>query len=561
MKVTNSISIVYSDIFDDYESIDVISLVKDIPSKNALEIIGHFSAQIHTTEKDSKRQVEFLNIWLGRLPAIVHQKIEEFIYEIASKTNVTFNFINNITNLLLSEYILANHNSLNRVSNLTPNQELNLFKAYLWCSEQWTTKQESKEKLNKIGVDDLAGLLIRIQFPHQELLEFKDFRTQFLKATFFFKFCESNETFKEYLKIFYAEHKVSSWEEYLSLLLSIYIRKFEELRTSSITKIDDDHKSVQEFVRQFCVDVNDFKMSADFLSLREKPVYEIERNDFLLLNLNFLVDKLFQGVQFSFSKALVKNGASYKGIKITRFDHFKSIYGEELSEKGLFYSIMRFVFEKNDYLKIDGLTLKLSLKDGEADFYIRDKNKIYLFEYKDVIINALTKHSYDFNLIHAELLKKFVSNEDGAAKGVSQLVNSIEKIGHGAFDCIDKFDKESVVIYPIIIFTDFTLNIPGVNYLLNKEMRKLLKNKNMDNINIKNLVLLDLDVLVKYQDLFRSKFLKINNCLNGYIDYTTITTTDTNRLTPLNVFIRNKTLSCNDYTPKLLFTEVAKLLK
>jgi len=560
MTITHSVSIAYSDIFDDYEKIDIKSLLKDVPSKSALEIIGHFSAQIHTREKDSKRQIEFLKIWLGRLPNSVHKKINELIYDMLKQNNVRINFINNITNLLLSEYILNNYNSLERVPNLTPEQELNLFKAYLWCSQQWTVKQESKENQEKITLDELAALFIRIQFPYQELLEFKDFRMQFIKATFFFKFCESNEVFKEYLKIFYAEHKVSSWEEYLTLLLNIYIRKFEELRTSSITKINDDHKSVQEFVRQYCVNPVGFKMSDDFLSLREKPVYEIENNNFLFLNLNLIVDKIFQGVQFALSKALIKNGAKYKGVPIERFDHFKSIYGEELSEKGLFYSIMKYTFEKNDYVKIDGNTLKATLKNGEPDFYIRDKNKVYLFEYKDVIINAQTKHSYDFNVIHSELLKKFVTNEHGDAKGISQLVNSIVKIRQGDFNGLDNIDKDNVIIYPIVVFTDFVLNIVGVNYLLNKEMRKLMATKKIDSHNVKNLILIDLDILVKFQDLFRSKYLKINNCLNEYIEHTTIKTPEIKKLSTFNMFIHDKTANLKDYTPKLLFTEASKLL-
>ncbi|NOS90298.1 MAG: hypothetical protein HOP30_00095 [Cyclobacteriaceae bacterium] len=560
MKITAYVSIAYSNIFDDYDKIEIKTLLNNIPSKSALEVVGHFSAQIHSKERDSRRQIEFLKIWLARLPNSVHKRINELILKLAKESNVRINFINNITNCLLSEHILANHNSLDRVSNLTPEQELDLFKAYLWCSQQWTDKLKSKENRERSTLDQRAAFLIRMQFPYQELVEFKDFRMQFIKATFFFKFCESNEVFAEYLKIFYSEHKVNSWEEYLTFLLNIYIRKFEELKTSSITKINDDHKLVQEFVRQYCVDVADFKMSDDFLSLREKPVYEIENNSFLFLNLNLIVDKIFQGVQFALSKALIKNGARYKGVLIQRFDHFKSIYGEELSEKGLFYSIMESTFEKNDYIKIDGNTLKRTLKDGEPDFYIRDKNKIYLFEYKDVIINAQTKHSYDFKVIYTELLKKFVANRDGDAKGVTQLVNSIKKIQNGEFNAVDEIDKDNVIIYPIIIFTDYTLNIAGVNYLLNKEMRKIIANRKIDSRNVKNLVLIDIDILVKFQDLFRSKYLKINNCLNEYIEYTTIRTPEIKQLGTFNMFIHDKTSKLKDYTPSLLFTEASKLL-
>jgi calcineurin-like phosphoesterase family protein len=74
MKIITVISLTYKDIFDDYESVDIKNILETIPSKSALEIIGHFSAQIHTKERDNDRQIEFIKIWLGRLPMAVHKK-------------------------------------------------------------------------------------------------------------------------------------------------------------------------------------------------------------------------------------------------------------------------------------------------------------------------------------------------------------------------------------------------------------------------------------------------------------------------------------------------------
>lgn len=560
MSITHSVSVSYKDIFDDYDTVDIKTLLKSIPSKNALELIGHFSAQIHTKERDGRRQIELLQIWITRLPMEVHAKLNNFIARLLEKTNTKFNFINNISNLLLCEYIIENHNTLDRFSDLTAIQELELFKAYLWCTQQWTDEQVPKNEMQITNESELAQYLIRLQFPYQELMEFKDFRMQFIKAAFFFKYCEQNNVFREYLAIFCKEHSVKSWREYLVHILSVYIRKFEELRTPSLLEVSNESKAVQEFLRLFSVDIKNFKRSKDFLGLRERPIYEVEPNQFLFVNLNLVVDKLFQGVQFALFKALQKNGATYKNKAITEFPHFKSIYGEELSEKGLFCSIVKYAFENNDYKKLDGETIKPILKNGEPDFYMRDKGKIYLIEYKDVIISAPVKHSYDFNTIWTELLKKFVANENNSAKGVSQLVNVIESIQQGTFASVDSFDKDRVIIYPILVFTDFVLNISGVNYLLNKEMRRLLIEKNIPDGNVKNLVLMDLDELVKFQDLFRSKYLKLNNCLNEYIDGTGKPPL-INKLNTFTMHIHDKTKGIKDYTPKMLFAEAEELLK
>lgn len=558
--IRHQVSITYKEIFDDYDTVDIKALLRDVPSANALEIIAHCSAQIHTRERDDSRQVALLQLWAGRLPAETRTRLNSFMAEIRAKSNAHVNFINHVSNLLLCEHVIENHNTLPAVSNLTPGQELSLFKAYLWCSQQWTDEQIASNQTAITNEIELAQFLIRLQFPYQELMEFKDFRVQFIKATFFFRFCEQNPVFKAYLDIFCREHSVPSWREYLVHVLSIYVRKFEELRTPSRLEVGHEHEAVQDFLRFLSIDVNDFKLSKDFLGLREKPIYEIENNEFLFLNLNLLVDKLFQGVQFALFKALQKNGATYKGKPITKFDHFKSIYGEELSEKGLFYSIVRYAFEKNDYVKLDGQSLKAKLKDGEPDFYLRDNGKIYLIEYKDVIISAPVKHSYNFDTIWAELVKKFISNESNSAKGITQLVNTIESIQQGKFAAIDTFNKDEVIIYPILVFTDFVLNVSGVNYLLNLEMRRLLKERNIPDNNVKNLVLIDLDELVKFQDLFRSKALKINNCLNEYLE-TIAKPPMSNRLGTFTTFIHDKTKTFKDYTPKMLFTEAEELLK
>lgn len=557
--ITHSVSIAYKDIFDDYNNVDIKILLQNVPSKNALEIVAHCAAQIHTKERDNLRQIALLKLWTGRLPSQIHDIINHFLNKTQIATNVQFNFINNVSNLLLCEYIIENHNTLDPVSDLTPKQELDIFKAYLWCSQQWTDEQIPNEPLQIRDEAELAQYFIRLQFPYQELLEFKDFRMQFIKATLFFKFCEQNTTFKNYLNIFCSEHNVDSWRTYLVHILSIYIRKFEELHTPSRLKVGDEHKSVQDFLRYFSVNISDFKKSKDFIALRERPVYEIASDDFLFLNLNLLIDKLFQGVQFALFKALKKHHASYKGKLITKFDHFKSIYGEELSEKGLFYSVVKYAFENNDYNKIDGQTLKTQLNECEPDFYMRDKGKIYLMEYKDVIISAPVKHSYNFSIIWNELTKKYISNERGSPKGVTQLVNSIENIQRGSFRSVDAFDEGSVIIYPIIVFTDFVLNIAGVNYLLNKEMRSRFKEKSIPDGNVKDLVLLDLDDLVKFQDLFRSRKLKLNNCLNEYLEAKAKPPL-INKLKTFTIFIHDKTHRFTDYTPKMLFKEAEELL-
>ena len=562
MKFEHLVSIGYRDIFDDYDNVKIEELVKDIPTSNALEIISYFLVQLHTLERDSSIQIEFLRIWLSRLPQDIHQRINSFITKINSSPRAQYNFLNNVSGLFLIETLLQNRNKLEQLDSLSPDQELKLFKAYLICSQKWIDKQVSKIKVGKISKEeDLIKILIPTQLPMQEILEFKNFSLQILKAVYFYKFCETDTQFSSYLKIFLYEYRLDSWQRYLLNLLNLYTRKFERLATSFRIEVPEGYPDALSFLQLLSIDLNSFNKSDDFSSLRERPIYQMGPNKFIILNLNFLVDKLYQGIQFDLARVLVKNSATFNGKKIKNTVDFMSIFGKYFSETGLFCSIMDYVFERTNYKKLRASEIKAYINDGEPDYYMRDKSKVYLFEFKNVYISSIVKNSGDYTQIHSEIFKKLVSNLEGDAKGVSQLINSIKKLRNGEFNKFDDYDFNNVIIYPIIVYVDFSFNISGINFILNQEFRKQIDdNKITDTSKIKDLVLIDLDSLIKFQDLFRDKTLKINNCLNEYYDLIKKTRDLYLRITTFNIFIHNKTSNLEYGLPKMLQDEILSMM-
>ena len=207
------VNISYDDVFDDYESITIDELLREIPTYNAIEVLCYFMAQIHVNERDLKIQLQLLEMWTSRFSADVKRKIEAFISRHLDSQH-QFLFINNPSCLLLIEQIFVNHNGHIQQSDLTPEQELNLFRAYLFCTKIWLDKQVLPgERLT--NADDLLKIVLPNQFPYVELKELKDFRVQFVKAVYFFKYCESNPEFKNLLEIFLKDKNVKSWQEYI----------------------------------------------------------------------------------------------------------------------------------------------------------------------------------------------------------------------------------------------------------------------------------------------------------------------------------------------------------
>lgn len=558
-----SVSITYKDLFDDYSTVDVKALLADIPTENAIPLITYFLAQIHIEKLDEKLQVELIQFWSQRLPEDLQNKIQKFTAQTVADRKAEFTFISNLSGLMFIETILENHNELEKLDDLTPEQELNFFKAFLISTQTWIDKQGKILFNIKPFENDMD--FVKTYLPsHIAIDEFhtvKDFRTQFIKAKYFFEFCEENEEFKVYLEIFLKEYGLDSWATYLKNILSLYVRKFARLKTPSVISIDTEHKEQINFLEQLSIGIEGFSKSEDFLQIREKPIYRISETDFAFLSLNFFVDKIYQGIQFDFASVLVKNSATFKNKRIKSRVQFLSIFGDEFSETGLFYKIMEYCFGKSKYNIHNGIDIKQVITDGEPDYYIRDKAKVYLFEYKNVFLSGKIKHTFDYETIKAGIYEKLVENKKGHSKGIKQLTAVIQKIREKEFNKFDEYNFDDTIIYPIIVFTDFSFNTAGVNYMLNKEFRKVLENQKVElRAKIKNLILIDLDDFIKYQDLFRDKKIKLNNLFNGYLEQGKGYKDFTNKFTPYEIYIENRTNKIKSDLSKNTIEEIATLL-
>jgi len=224
LSMKYSVSITYKDLFDDYESVKVKDLIKDIPTTNAIELISFFLAQIHLANPDEQLQVELIQFCSQRFPPELKGEIEKFSTKTVNDKKAEFTFISNHSGLIFTEILLENHNELETLKNLTPTQELNFFKAYLIATQLWIDKQG--KLLHNIQAFETPIDFVKTYLPaHIAIDEFhtvKDFRTQFIKAKYFFQFCKENDEFQNYLEIFLNEYGFDSWTTYLKNILSFF---------------------------------------------------------------------------------------------------------------------------------------------------------------------------------------------------------------------------------------------------------------------------------------------------------------------------------------------------
>lgn len=509
MKMNMQVVISYSDVFDD-DPPEIDELLKNIPSILSIQIIVHFFTQIHMSEKENQLQFEFLKMWLGRQSEELKKKFLK-IYQGYHDRGASFNFINAISCLHLIQHILENYNN-NTAKGLTPDQELKLLKAYLISSKEWTEKSHKVivEGQTYDSPEKIIDLVLPVQLSVGELKHFKDFRLQFYKSIEFFEFCEKDLLFSLMLSEFLKTKNIQRWQTYVTTISSSYLEMVNKVSKRSVLKVQE--KSTQDFFDHLCLDVQKYKPQNDFLKIRSKPLLKIGDNEYLFLNINFLIDKLFQGVQFDFFDSI--KDKSFNGVSYSNFPDFKSKLSEEFTEKYLFKNLIQSHFCDNcvhipeEQFPTDNIN---------PDYYIRRNTKVFLFEFKDILYSAKSKHSYDIKKITHELNVKLVENSRGKPKAVNQLISTIENILEKGLPKNDPFDFSKAKFYPLIVVTDQAFQEIGFNYIIRSIFKDLLEKSSIEQkYLIKEPVIIFLDDLIKFQNFFKNNKLKINSIFDAY---------------------------------------------
>lgn len=104
-------------------------------------------------------------------------------------------------------------------------------------------------------------------------------------------------------------------------------------------------------------------------------------------------------------------------------------------------------------------------------------------------------------------------------KGVTQIFNCINKNLSDIINCCDPIEKSSKLqIFPILVYQESCLDIEGVNFLLNKEFRKLTKEIiDSNSFIIKDLIMIPLYLLYELEDYFYNGKIKLASSINEYI--------------------------------------------
>ncbi|NHA03307.1 hypothetical protein G7092_05860 [Mucilaginibacter sp. HC2] len=520
--------IAYHDVFGSPNDIDPTALAADLPKRAALETIAYLLLRVtNIKESDSEFHRSNLSGWMMQLEETEKKLVFEFINTEDIFNTTDFIFTDRRACLRLMQYILIG--GRNDDNELTKQDWGTLLKSLLYCNHLELLRQ--KQVFYWDGKGGTAGYLNRIlpfKISSIELERRKNYQIQLMKVYYFFKFCERDTEYQTYLETFLKSKGLAHYGQYLLSVIEPYLTMMTHQEISCIMQVEPGNKNTIDFFDSFLINGEKIDSSNDFLGMREFPLFKGAPGRYAFLYNNFFIDKLYQGLLFDFVKAL-------QSVGVTAMDYrkLKTDMGNRFSEKVLFYTIMEKCFSRFIYKKLNGTELKAHLKSGEPDYYIRSGAKIFLFEFKDYTISGDIKHTVDGE----EVQKKIMERIGGA---VNQLSQSLLILFEGTYHnlAIDNFDLRNVMLYPILVHTDISLEADGINYLLNKSLNKLIEEKKLPKHRIKELVVINLDTFIAFQDLFSGDRIKLATCINNYLEYTA-KGGERNRLYPFDEFFKH----------------------
>ncbi|MCP9200811.1 hypothetical protein MKO06_12900 [Gramella sp. GC03-9] len=515
----------YRDIFQDKQSIPHI--LKKINCHVALIFLVLLNKNEHELRKDPSNELKYiLNNWLPGLNKNIKQKIIKAFYKHkdykSSKEDLrSVVVINRISTLRSMELLLSQSTDFKMGSNSILKEketesELALFKLYLMINEEIASRQDKifkeyfKDTFDEL--DDIQfHLLIGITNPLIKLDIAESIQPEIYKFILFEKWLRSKPEYYEMSLSYLRRINISTWYEYFTDVFNICRGSTETIFISS--KL---YPVLEKILSYLTVRGGINSSWSEFQNLRKKPIIEIEEGLYLILDMEFLLNKLFSSL---YHEILAHS-------KIYGLPNFSQDYNKDFIEDMLLENSFKMTFG-NSYKKLSESTIKKTKQKridnlSLPDFYIRNGKKVFLFECKNSFISNANKIKLNTEELLDEIKTKFYCYgfKDASkikSKAVLQLINFIRLSIEGSYTFFDNTgNPKKLIYYPILIVTDPTLTSIGFNQYLNYYFEKeLFKIGYSSKYFIKSFTIIHIDDFLYHQRRLK----KLSNVIDHYHNY------------------------------------------
>ena len=136
---------------------------------------------------------------------------------------------------------------------------------------------------------------------------------------------------------------------------------------------------------------------------------------------------------------------------------------------------------------------------------------------------------------------------------MSQIVNFLISIKDSNYKPNFNNNFINCRIYPILVFTDYSYSLDGMNYFLRNKFKERIDEIHLTNyLRIENLITINLNTLIRYQEMFHNKKLNFRLLVREYSNKLNTATEFVDKTLTFDNFLHDKTKSINYQPPKIL---------
>ncbi|MCU0432154.1 MAG: hypothetical protein MUC87_01715 [Bacteroidia bacterium] len=497
----------YTDLYDG-KTPQIQEVLKGIPSETIISLACYVNAQKHLNPFDPSQDIQIFQKMIERLPKDEHYELNSRLkssIESIQKAERDFSIFPLSQMLSLIEYVLVNFQE-GALQTITSVEEENILKAILILNEELDNKhvgytyEKSKDKF-----DQFMALIWPIMLPTNEYTYRKEIVIPIYQSLLLFDYLANHKIYKDFLQTYFAKNNVHTANELLKHIASSYLFSFDKEKKTFFTyytKEDFERNPVLfQFVRE--IDKSRTELLATDIKvrrlLREKPILKTTDEKYFITNWNFIIDKIYEGLKRDFfQNSGVK--AKLKGNdEREKWNSFTGMINQTFSEKVVFLDVVKRLLNNGNVSCVP----ENPSRGWNQDLYLRKNNHIVFIEFKDVTLPI----NENFKTIKNDVHERMIYNEkDGKKKAAYQLVDQIVDFEKN----INKFEnltdlginKERLILYPVIVYTDLNWGMAGVNEYVGRKFNEYLSSFNLKFFAVEQLVMIPLDFLNNYEKIF-----------------------------------------------------------
>lgn len=492
MGLSNTFS--YRQIFDEDRPKEPQELLREIPSRIVIAILATFNDILSIKGRNQKTQLFLLKSISVNFPdALRNQIFANAIPRISSDYELfaspfTVEFINR-------ELINFREDTGQEIRR---ENELNIFKAYVAIMDELVEKQtealaEVAEEAKK-GGENIRKLLWTHIIKQYEFTNRPDPVTEVFKSRALISYIDHHPKFGEPARELFATFNCNSGHDYINKLFGIIFPHLSREETEDPGKyffrirFDEPEPVIENLTLDPAEIANNKELQTDYLGLKKKPIFRFEGNEYIVPYWDYMYTSIATGLlYFLYENSTIKQRFLDKGNTDEEgFRKFKGAISKEFSEGVLFQNTMRMCFGR----KKDCVLFFRDEEQFNPDCYYRHGRHIFIFEFKDHLLNSEVIQFGSYEDIKNEIDEKFVQatfEKNGKTvkkdKGVFQLARNIEILTKNE-ELFWEIDKEALrnklrlrdmAIYPIVVQTNLYFDMPDIAEYLNKIIQERLQ--------------------------------------------------------------------------------------